>query len=129
MAAVRRSRQLPAVAFVRRPFSLQLEVEVESTSTAISSPRSSNSNTRLCIRPLTTLPHHGLFRPGYRCSGRFLKNAAFYFPQPLSVSQLKVTGFKLVDSSTLPENFPAKKTITDGGSIATHSKAIREALL
>ena len=44
-------RQLAAVAFVRRPFSLQLDLQLEPTSTATSSPRSSNSNTRLCTRP------------------------------------------------------------------------------
>ena len=116
-------RQLAAVAFVRRPFSLQLDLQLEPASTATSSPRSSNSNTRLCTRPswppCPTMAYSGPVidvRVGF-------EQWSFPFPPPIAVSQLKVTGFKLVGSSTLSENLPAKKPITDGGSTATHSES------
>ena len=95
-----------AVAFVRRPFLHQLELELEPTATSTSSPRSSNSilqHQTLHQTLLSTLPHHGLFGPGYRCAGRFA------FSPPLSVTQLKVTGLKQVSRRILPKSFSAKQ--------------------
>ena len=50
---------------------------------------------------LNTLTHHGLFGPGYRCAGRFSPTPCFFWFSPaFSVTQLKVTGWKLLGSTS-----------------------------